>query len=102
MAYRKYYKTITQSNEKYSIEANVFYQGTQHGFKHGVDVIYIMNNEGKLLYHKIFNRPVTLNYLNRAYELYPYQAILQEAIYKVSKDLLDMNIDSDYIIKEVL
>lgn len=103
MAYKKkYYKTITLSNEKYSIEANVFYQDTQHGFRHGVDAIYIMNNEGKLLYSKTFDRPVTQNYLNRTWEVYPYQSVLKGAIYKVSKNLFDMNIDSGYIVNEVL
>lgn len=102
MAYKKYYKTIQQSNEKYQVLANVYYQGTQRGFKHGCNEIDIMNNEGDVLYSKTFDKPVTQNYLNRTWEQYGYQSVLKKAVQKISKELFDKNINSEYIIEEVL
>lgn len=102
MAYKKYYKTIQQSNEKYTVLANVFCQGTQHGFKHGCDNIDIMDSDGNVLYSKTFDKPTICHYINRTWECYEFQSVIKEAIRKISTELRNKNIDSEYITKEVL
>lgn len=102
MAYKKYYNSKIIQNKKYIVLAEVFYQGTSHGFKHGVELITILDDECNSLFKKEFKRPVTCNYLNRTWEEYVYQSVLKKAVRKISKELFDKNIDTEYIIKEVL
>lgn len=42
------------------------------------------------------------NYLNRTWEVYPYQSVIVKAIVKIPTELRSANIDSEYTIKEVL